>query len=328
LAGLFFLLVLLLLYFGINTYLFNHDFIIPLVSPVILPAGIFLGCFVCHFFSTERRKSNLKNAEEPMSPGVKKNITVLYFNLENFATFSEINEPDKVMDFLNEYFSFVRRVTEKSGGFCSRYAGCGVLAFFEISENSSSQPQLVVQAALEINKAIRKMADFSFKIETGINTGEVIVGQVGGAGPINQIAVGVEVDLAIHLGSLNRIYGTQILISESPEKFLHHEYSLVTRELDEVRIKGYQNTFKIFELLDKKSLLAAGIDLGFLAYFENGLEAYRQKNWEKAEIQFLMTLNEKPDDGPALLFIKRCRKLKNSSDLSDSWDGVSSYQNG
>ena len=154
-------------------------------------------------------------------------------------------------------------------------------------------------------------------IGVGINSGPMLVGNMGSKRRKNYTIMGDSVNLASRLEGINRQFGTNIIISENT--FVLVKDQVVARELDLIQVKGKTQPVKVYELLGLAAESSQFSDL--VGRFEKGLEAYRSGEWTTAVAIFQDLLRNHPDDGPSHVFIERCNDLI-AQPPEGSWDGV------
>jgi adenylate cyclase len=144
------------------------------------------------------------------------------------------------------------------------------------------------------------------KARTGINTGNMLVGNIGSRYRFHYGAMGDPVNLASRLEGLNKIYGTQIIVSQNTAQQVAGLFRL--RELDLVRVKGREQPLSIHELLGAIDVALPLEHEEMLSLYQMGLDAYRQRRFQEAASLFESCLRRRPDDGPARLMSGRCRE--------------------
>lgn len=157
-----------------------------------------------------------------------------------------------------------------------------------------------------------------FNIKIGINTGDMIVGNIGSNQIFDYSVIGAAVTLGVRLRDINKVYLTanHIIISEFTKNELSDK--IVTRELDSVRVKGLNKPMAIFELVGEKDSIVYPKE--FLVHFTEGLERYKKMEWDWAIKEFSAGLKIK-DDEVSSMYIKRCSLYKENPPIAD-WDGV------
>ena len=148
-------------------------------------------------------------------------------------------------------------------------------------------------------------------MRVGINSGIVMAGNMGSEERFDFTVIGDNVNIASRLEALSKIYGTEIIISESTMKKIGGR--LAVRELDSVKVKGKKQDIKIFELIN-------GEKVSFIEIFEKGLNLYRKGHFDAALEKFCEALENNPEDKPSSLFVERCEYLIKSP--PEKWDGV------
>jgi len=209
-------------------------------------------------------------------------------------------------------------------GTVDKYIGDAIMAIFGAPLPSEDHAVHGVQAALDMRRGLREFREAwaeqlpeTFDLKLGLNTGLMVVGNMGSDIRFDYTVLGDNVNLAARLEALTRQYGVSLLISE----FTHDAVSgngFLTRELDRVRVKGKDLPITIYEVLaeeggpDDSPQLRQRIEA-----FNGALGLYRSQQWEQA----LAGLQALPDDPVAGVFAERCAFLQEDPPGAD-WDGV------
>lgn len=264
--------------------------------------------------------------------GIRKNMTVLFSDLANFTTMSERVEPEVLVEMLNRYFDEMTEIIFETRGTLDKFEGDAIMAFWNAPIDDEKHHFHASLAALKMKKKFidiknewKTISGLDVALRIGINSGEMIVGNMGGKKKFDYTVMGDNVNLAARLESINKVYGSDIIISENV--FDKVKDYFITRELDLIVVKGKTVPVKIFQLIDLKDepIFYSYTDIknlnDMINYFEAGLNFYREKNFLRAIEEFEKVLLIEPDDKPTKVFIDRCFEFLNSPPPED-WNGV------
>lgn len=263
--------------------------------------------------------------------GIRKEMSVLFSDLANFTTISEKIDPETLVELLNHYFDEMTEIIFETNGTLDKFEGDAIMAFWNAPLDDPEHHFNSALCALKMKKKVNELKlDWKaiigqeFSIRIGINSGEMIVGNMGGKKKFDYTVMGDNVNLASRLEGINKIYGTDIVISESIYNKIKDR--VIARELDLILVKGKTIPVRIFELIDlKEGLIFSNDDqkeiLKLIEYFETGLNLYREKMFSRAIEEFEKVLLVNPDDYPTRVFIDRCFEFLNSPP-PDDWNGV------
>jgi adenylate cyclase len=342
--GILFVLLLSGGYIGLTMWIFvARNAWVPQVQPMLSFGVAFISVMVYRFLSEERQKQLIKGMfvhyaselivdeliRDPSKlklGGDKKYATAFFSDIKDFTTVSEKLSPEKLIMQLNEYLSAMTDIVLEYGGYLDKYEGDAVVAVFGVPVDQTDHAVRACLAALDMQKALvalRKkwLAEKRplFEARIGLNTGEMIAGNIGGKNRFDYTVIGDAVNLASRLEGANKMYGTKIMIGE--ETYNLAKGKIVARELDFLRVKGKARPARVYELLARRSDgFAESLNAAF-THFARGLELYRLQEWQKAIAEFRRLLESKPDDGPAKEFLRRCDIFMQSPRPPD-WDGV------
>lgn len=176
--------------------------------------------------------------------------TILYADIEAFTSIAEGMAPERVMQMLNEYFVAVIEPITRYGGIVNQFQGDAMLVTFNVPLEDPYHADKAIKAALEVQKVLkgRTFAGVSLGTRIGINTGEVIAGNVGSGNRINYTVHGDAVNLAARLEQLNKDYGTRVLIAGTTVAALKSTHPI--DPLGEVEIRGKNAPVQIFRLVE------------------------------------------------------------------------------
>jgi adenylate cyclase len=187
--------------------------------------------------------------------GEKRELTVLFSDIRGFTSLSEAMDPEELVKLMNEYFTAMTEKVFEHGGSLDKYIGDAIMAIYGAPLAAPRHPFLACRTALDMLDVLDKLQEQwrprglpALGIGVGINTGPMIVGNMGSADRFNYTVVGDAVNLASRVESLNKTYGTSILISEYTYEIVKGEFPYV-REVDLVRVRGRQQPVRLYELM-------------------------------------------------------------------------------
>ena len=253
--------------------------------------------------------------------GEEKELTAFFTDLGGFTTFSEQLSAEELVNLLNEYLSEMTEILLKHEGTLDKYDGDAIKAFFGAPVYFEDHAKRACWVAVEMQEKLatlrEKRPELSMRI--GVNTGMMVVGNMGSKNRMNYGMNGDSVNLAARLEGANKEYGTLILISEST--YEQAREFIEAREIDYVRVVGRTNPTRIYELLGKKGFVDSPV-LKILPLYNEGLKFYKESKWEKSISYFEKALEKYPKDGPSLTLLKRCQSFQKDSKMEKNWDGI------
>jgi len=185
--------------------------------------------------------------------GERRTMTVLFSDIRGFTTFSEQGAPEAIVQQLNEYFSRMVHVVFEHRGTLDKFVGDAVMALFGAPLDDPDHAEHAVQAALamlreleELNRRWAAEGRPTLAIGVGVNTGDMVAGNIGSESVMSYTVIGDAVNLGSRLESLNKQYGTSIIISDSTRQRLQGRYDI--RTLGDVVVKGKTQPVAIFEV--------------------------------------------------------------------------------
>ena len=329
-------------YLFFTQYMFNKGVLINIIYPSLQIVVVFASLKAYDYFKESRKTQFIQNAfGQYLSPviikkliqnpdnlslgGSEQRLTAFFSDVAAFSSFSEKMTPPELVELLNEYLTAMSEIIIRHDGTIDKYEGDAIIAFYGAPVENPKHALNACLASLEMHEKLVEMrADWlergkpEVQVRMGLNTGQMVVGNMGSTMRMDYTIMGDAVNLASRLEGVNKIYGTQLMVSEFTQGDIAED--LETRELDQIRVVGKNEPIKIYEVLAKKGELSAERTKA-MAQFAVGLGIYRQKDFEKAEDKFNEVLGILPDDGPSLTYIKRCADYKDNPPPED-WDGV------
>lgn len=263
--------------------------------------------------------------------GEKQMMTVFFSDVAGFSSISELLTPEGLVNLINQYLNLAAEPITRYQGVIDQFIGDAVKAFWGVPfVQPEEHAKLACYAALEqfvqLGKLERMMPELmgfrkglpKIDIRIGLATSELVAGNIGSEEFQSYTVMGEAVQVAEELESLNKVYGTHILMLENTKELAGDTFA--SREIDIVYLPGQQKPVAIYELLGKQGLLNP-ILAQLRDIFEQGLVAYRQQKWEIAKAKFNQCLALKTDDRPAKLHLHRIAQIQHKH-LPLDWNGV------
>ena len=250
----------------------------------------------------------------------KRRIAILICDIRNFTTISEINQPEDVVNFLNNYFTHMVDIVKRHGGTVDKFIGDAIMVLFGAPISYVDNARRAVSAAIEMYSHLDNIDCSQLKfpegirldIGIGIHYGEVIVGNIGSKDKTNYTVIGDAVNLTSRLEGLTKLYGSRVIISGAVRNELPENMHVML--LDSVKVKGKKKDVQIYRA-DAKALPKA-----FTDNYEKGLNLYSSGAWTLALSYFEKALEIMPQDKAAKLMAERCTEF--SAHPPEDWDGA------
>ena len=342
LQGILLVMVLLGGFVAGNTLIFaKYNTWLNMVYPVLTMMTIYLVITVYRYFTEEREKKKIRGAfqyyltasvinellKDPTKlklGGDKKDLTVMFSDIRGFTTISEKLTPEELVHLLNEYLTAMTDIVFKYEGLLDKYIGDAIMAVFGAPVDQPDHALRSCRTALEMMATLKGLQQKwaaegrpFVDIGVGINSGDMVVGNMGSNMRFDYTVMGDNVNLSSRLEGINKEYGTHIVISEFTYEVVKEE--VFCRELDAVRVKGKKLPVKIYELICERKDAAEHEE--YIGRFHAGLAHYKAARWDEGIAAFKSVLEIRPDDPPAKLYIQRCQDLKENPPEGEG-DGV------
>ncbi len=263
--------------------------------------------------------------------GTERVISVLFSDIAEFTTLSEQLTPQALVGLLNEYLTEMTTIVIEQGGIIDKYIGDAIMAQFGAPIPIPLHADLAVRTALRMQRRLAELRPKWLKqgfpelhCRVGINTGPMIIGNVGSNQVFNYTAIGDAVNLASRLEGANKHYKTLVMISE----FTHNALTpklFHTRLLDVIRVKGKSQAVKVYEVYGEISDAISPDDLQYYQAYNAAFEAYMSRRFDVARVQFTAALAVRPQDLTTLEMLARLDDLDPQA-LPDDWDGALTFE--
>jgi adenylate cyclase len=330
---------------AVNLLVWRAGLVLPLASPLAMMTLQFVLQMSYGYFIETRGKRQLTSLfgqyvppelvdEMSRAPenysleAASRELTVLFSDVRGFTSISEGLSPPKLAQLINDFLTPMTRIIHANRGTIDKYMGDAVMAFWGAPIDDHRHATHAVSTALEMVKRAEVLSkEFIQKglppiaIGVGLNTGQMSVGNMGSEFRMAYTVLGDAVNLGSRLEGLTKEYGVSIIVSESTRKAAPE---FIYRELDLVKVKGKEQAVTIYEPLCRTDELTKELK-DELKVYKQGIEYYRARNWDLAEIQFLTLVKQSKNPGLYQKYAERCAYLREHPPEQD-WTGVFTFK--
>jgi len=233
------------------------------------------------YLSPDLLKKLMREPESLALGGEKKELTIFFSDIRSFTSISETMDPQKLIKYLNRYFTPMSDIVMKNGGMIDKYIGDALMAFFNAPVDVKEHAAAACRSSLQMLDELERLNAVFLKeglpkigIGIGLNTAEVVVGNMGSDKRFNYTVIGDGVNLASRVEGINKTYGTHIIITEFTYAIVKDDF--LTRPIERVRVKGKEEEVLLYELLKDTPSNREKVDTYNLArtlYYQGKTEA-------------------------------------------------------
>jgi adenylate cyclase len=273
------------------------------------------------FIPADLVRSLLSQGVEAKPGGSIQELTVMFIDIAGFTGLSE-RMGDRVVPLLSRYLDAVSEVIVANDGTIDKFIGDAVMAFWGAPTAQQDHAVRCCRAALACREAIEAAGikddqGHPLQIRIGVNSGRMLVGNIGSELRLNYTVIGDAVNVASRLEGANKLYGTLILIGSETRRLIRDAF--VIREIDSIAVYGRTEGLAVHELISLAE--AGGENTAWIASYEEGLSSYRRRDFSGAVIHLEAVLSVRPHDWPASLLLERCKGLQQSG-VDEEWSSV------
>ncbi|MDF1591051.1 MAG: adenylate/guanylate cyclase domain-containing protein [Desulfobacterales bacterium] len=321
---------------GLSLGAYTYDFWLPIIAPETAVILAIVLALVLNYVTEGRQKRFIKNAfQQYLSPtvieqllqnpdrlklgGERKRLSIFFSDLQGFTSISEGLEPEALTQLLNDYLSAMTDIIHEEGGTVDKYEGDAIIAFWNAPLDVPDHAVRVIQTALrcqarlaELRPEFRERIGKDMHMRIGINTGQVVVGNMGSRTRFDYTMLGDAVNLAARLEGTNKEFGTYTMISHATRELIGNTFAV--RELARVAVVGRKGSVTVYEPMfpdaypPRKALLDE---------FARGLDFFYQGRFREARAVFHAIQDSDP---PAAAYYKKCEELLAAE--PENWQGV------
>ncbi len=328
---------------GLTWIEFIHFYLVPIVTVEASILIFFFGLVAAVELAVGKERSFIRNAFSRYVPekvvdalisnpnmlklgGEERIITVLFCDLADFTTISENLPPARLVHLLNQYLTEMTAIILTNGGIIDKFEGDAIMAEFGAPLPMPDHAERAVRAGLEMQKRLQQLHPAwrndglpELRCRVGINTGPMIIGNMGSDQVFDYTVIGDAVNLASRLEGANKRYNTRLMISEYTQQALPQGI-FRTRVLDVIKVKGKSKPVRVFEVYGEACFPPAPQDETYYATYQEAMELYFARHFDRATEKFRAALSIRPDDPASAEMLGRIKNLQ-GQDLPPEWDG-------
>ena len=270
-----------------------------------------------HYLSGEVIEKILRDPKHLQLGGEKRELTIMFTDLAGFSTFSERLSPVELTTLLNDYLSEMTDIILEEGGTLDKYEGDAIIAFWNAPLEQADHAMRACRAALRCQRRLAELRDAFeqrtgavLRMRVGLNTGEVVVGNMGSRKRFNYTILGDAANLASRLEGANKVFGTELMVSETTWR--QASANFIGRKMADLRVVGRRTAVGVYELAGFTSEAAPA---GWQT-FEAGLSRFGEGDFAGARAAF----EQLPADPVAQRYAQRCAHFEVHPPTP--WDGV------
>jgi adenylate cyclase len=337
-------LIISTLIISFNIFIWQSGLVMPLASSIFLVALIFIINMSYGFFIERRSKLQIAstfgqyippelidemnfNPDSYTLDAENREMTVLFSDVRSFTTISEGLKPEQLSKLMNAYLTPMTKLIHENRGTIDKYIGDAIMAFWGAPVDNPEHARLALKTAMEMLERMEALR-LEFKergwpplhIGVGLNTGVMSVGNMGSEFRLSYTVLGDAVNLGARLEGLTKSYGVELVVNETTKQAVP-EY--VYRELDYVKVKGKDKPVAIYEPVSLEEEISEE-EMEEIKRAEDALTAYRQMDWEQAEMLYQKLKQISPSRKLYDVYLERIANFKKHPPNGD-WDGVYTF---
>lgn len=277
------------------------------------------------YMTQELAEQLLENPDAAKMGGDRKEVSVLFSDIRSYTTLTESLTAEEVVEMLNDYFEQMVDAVFKYKGTLDKYIGDAIMAVFGSPLPLDQHEWMAVQTALEMRHRLR---DFNsrraernqvpIKIGIGVNSDSVISGNIGSSKRMEFTAIGDGVNLGSRLESASKVYGTDIILSESTYRPCRDR--IWARELDYIKVKGRNKPVAVYELIGLREDQISDVQKRIIDHYHKARQFYLNRDFPMAMAEFGQVLSLDRENKAASLHLQRCQHWLQNPPPED-WDG-------
>ncbi len=278
-----------------------------------------------HYLSPTVVSALVKDPSKMALGGELREMTAFFSDIAGSSSIAEKLSPEAIVHLLNEFLTEMCNIIIAHGGTIDKFEGDAIIAFWGAPLVQEDHATRGVLAAVEMQARMKVLRQKwideglpAIHVRMGINSGPMVVGNMGSQQRMDYTIMGDAVNLTARLEGANKFYGTHTMISGMTRAQIGDVAEL--RKLDVIRVVGKEEAVEVYEVLAKRGELDAG-QQALLTGYNAALAHYQARDFARAETEFAALLERFPDDGPCRTYLERCAQYR-SDPPGAGWDGV------
>ncbi len=268
------------------------------------------GRFVPYEFLRMLHKESILDVK--LGDQLKRKMSILFSDIRDFTSMSELMTPEETFQFINDYLSCLEPAIVEHGGFIDKYIGDAIMALFSQSADDAVKAGISMLTRLEeYNQNRIQAGKIPIKIGIGINTGDLMLGTVGGKDRMDGTVIGDAVNLASRLEGLTKNYRVSLLVSHQTFLKLENPNDYAIRLIDRVQVKGKSEMVTVFEVFDADPPEIKAAKLLTQSAFEQAIFLYNQQQYREAAELLEDCLSKNPGDRAFEVYLERIQQTTN-----------------
>ena len=340
-ASLFTLLLMVIIAAAAYVVWENVDLVVPVASPILFIACIFLFQIIYGFRAESVRKRRMsmifgqyvppelvaeldRHSKNVKLESDSRELSVIFTDVRGFTRIAEGLPPQELSNLMNDFLTPMTKVIHRHSGTIDKYMGDSIMAFWGAPIADPNHARNALMASIEMHGALAAlMPEFKkrgwpeMRIGVGISTGVMRVGNMGSAFRMAYTVMGDAVNIGARLEGLTKQYGSNIIVSETTAAAVP---DFAFMELDRVRVTGKDDVVAIFEPIGPYNSLSRE-DKGMLAKHTHALKSYRASDWDTAEQQFFNLYQSFPNRRVFQIYLDRIANFR-AQPPNPEWSGV------
>ncbi len=257
--------------------------------------------------------------------GERREMTAFFSDIQGFSTISESLTPDELVNLLNLYLTAMCDIISDNNGTIDKFEGDAIIAFWGAPLEQPDHAKLCCYATVDMQKALIGLREEWMKeglpmvlVRMGVNSGPMVVGNMGSQTRMDYTIMGDSVNLAARLEGANKFYKNFSMISE----FTYEQAAefIDVREMDTIRVVGKNEPITVYDLIERKDQ-TSGKMADLVPIYNQGLQLYKDKDFAGAIPVFEKGLKIISNDGLSRTYVDRCKRFLEDPPPAD-WDGV------